>query len=156
TESGIFVYNIKTGGVLNLHKMYNDPYSISDNAVYTFCKDKEGGIWVGTYFGGINYYPRPYTPFKKYFPRTGENSLGGNVVREIHEDQYHNLWIGTEDAGLNKFNPVSQTFTHYQPDGSATGLSYANIHGLLPKGNELWVGTFEHGLDVLDVRTGKV
>jgi len=155
TESGIFIYSV-SGGVVNLHKMYNDPYSISDNAVYTFCKDKEGGIWVGTYFGGINYYPRQYTPFRKYFPRTGENSLGGNVVREIHEDQYHNLWIGTEDAGLNKFNVATQTFTHFQPDGTPTGLSYANIHGLLPRGNELWVGTFEHGLDVLDVRTGKV
>ncbi|WP_431213957.1 ligand-binding sensor domain-containing protein [Puia sp. P3] len=154
TESGIFIYNGTS--VVNLHKMYNDPYSISDNAVYTFCKDREGGIWVGTYFGGINYYPRQYTPFKKYFPRTGENSLGGNVVREIREDQYHNLWIGTEDAGLNKFNTATQTFTHYQPDGTATGLTYANIHGLLPRGNELWVGTFEHGLDVLDVRTGKV
>jgi len=154
TESGIFIYNGTS--VVNLHKMYNDPYSISDNAVYTFCRDQEGGVWVGTYFGGINYYPRQYTPFKKYFPRTGENSLGGNVVREIHEDQYHNLWIGTEDAGLNKLNTATQTFTHYQPDGTATGLTYANIHGLLPRGNELWVGTFEHGLDVLDVRTGKV
>jgi len=155
TESGIFIYNA-SGGVVNLHKLYNDPYSISDNAVYTFTKDREGGIWVGTYFGGINYYPRQYTPFRKYFPRTGENSLGGNVVREIHEDQYHNLWIGTEDAGLNRFNTATQSFTHFQPDGTTTGLSYANIHGLLPRGNELWVGTFEHGLDVLDVRTGKV
>jgi len=154
SESGIFIYNGVS--VVNLHKMYNDPYSISDNAVYTFSRDREGGIWVGTYFGGINYYPRQYTPFRKYFPRMGENSLGGNVVREIHEDQYHNLWIGTEDAGLNKFNTSSQTFTHFQPDGTSTGLSYANIHGLLPRGNELWVGTFEHGLDVMDIRTGKV
>jgi len=104
TESGIFIYNLETGKFSNLQKKYNDSYSISDNAIYTFCKDKEGGIWAGTYFGGINYYPNPYTPFKKYFPKIGENSISGNVVREICEDNDGNIWIGTEDAGLNKLD----------------------------------------------------
>ncbi len=67
TESGIFIYNMKTGALINLQKKYNDPYSISDNAVYTFCKDKEGGIWAGTYFGGVNYYPKQYNLFKSGF-----------------------------------------------------------------------------------------
>ena len=66
TESGIFIYHMKSGHVINLHKDYNNPYSISDNAVYTFCKDKEGGIWAGTYFGGINYYPKQSLTFQKY------------------------------------------------------------------------------------------
>jgi ligand-binding sensor domain-containing protein/signal transduction histidine kinase len=155
TETGIFIYNTLTGKAKNLRKMYNDPYSISDNAVYTFCRDREGGIWAGTYFGGVNYYPTQYTPFRKYFPKTGENSLSGNVVREIHADRYNNLWIGTEDAGLNKLDPATQTFTHFLP-GAAGSISYTNIHGLLLDGDELWIGTFEHGLDVLNIRTGKV
>jgi len=156
TESGIFIYNMTSGKAINLHKMYNDPYSISDNAVYTFCRDKEGGIWAGTYFGGVNYYPKQYTPFKKYFPKVGENSLSGNVVREIHEDKYNNLWIGTEDAGLNKLNTSTQTFTHFQPGPSAASISYTNIHGLLLNDDELWIGTFEHGLDILNIKSGKV
>lgn len=155
TETGIFIYNTLTGKAQNLRKMYNDPYSISDNAVYTFCRDKEGGIWAGTYFGGINYHPQQYTPFRKYFPKTGENSLSGNVVREIHADKYNNLWIGTEDAGLNKLDPVTGIFTHFQPGGRGS-ISYTNIHGLLLDEDDLWIGTFEHGLDVLNIRTGKV
>lgn len=156
TETGIFIYNTLSGKAQNLRKMYNDPYSISDNAVYTFCRDREGGIWAGTYFGGVNYYPRQYTPFRKYFPKTGENSLSGNVVREIHADRYNKLWIGTEDAGLNKLDPTTQRFTHFQPGGTSSSISYTNIHGLLVDGDELWIGTFEHGLDVLNIRTGKV
>ncbi|MEO6327831.1 MAG: triple tyrosine motif-containing protein, partial [Ginsengibacter sp.] len=35
-------------------------------------------------------------------------------------------------------------------------ISYTNIHGLLITGNELWIGTFEHGLDVMNIKTGKV
>ena len=156
TESGIFIYNTTTGKSINLRKKYNDPFSISDNAVYSFCKDKEGGIWVGTYFGGINYHPQQYTPFQKLFPKTGENSLSGNVVREVQEDAKGNLWIGTEDAGLNKWNKATGQFTHFAPVGTKGSLSYSNIHGLLVKGNELWIGTFEHGLDVMNIQTGKV
>lgn len=156
TESGIFIYNMITGKAINLHKDYSNPYSISDNAVYTFCKDKEGGIWAGTYFGGINYYPKQPLAFTKYFPEKGKNSLSGNVVREVHQDQYGNLWIGTEDAGLNKLDTATGQFTSFQPTGTKDGIAYTNIHGILASGNELWIGTFEHGLDVMNIKTGKV
>ncbi len=156
TESGIFIYNLRTKQLTNLSKKYNDPYSISDNAVYTFCKDKEGGIWVGTYFGGINYYPRQYNSFRKLFPKSGENSLSGYVVREIHQDHEGHLWIGTEDAGLNKLDTATGIFTHFMPSGGSGSISYTNIHGLLVNGNELWIGTFEHGLDVMNTKTGRI
>lgn len=156
TESGIFIYNMKTGSVQNLRKKYNDPYSISDNAVYTFCKDREGGVWAGTYFGGINYYPNQFNSFTKIFPKSGENSLSGYVTREIHQDNKGHLWIGTEDAGLNKLDTVTGLFTHFQPTGLKGSLTYTNIHGLLANGNELWIGTFEHGLDIMDLKTEKV
>ena len=156
TESGLYIYNTQKSQLVNLRKNYNDPYSLSDNAIYTFCKDKEGGIWAGTYFGGINYYPKQYTTFKKYFPKNGMNSLSGNVVREIKPDAKGNLWIGTEDAGLNKLSYTTGLFTNFQPTGLKGSISYTNIHGILVTGNELWIGTFEHGLDVFDIRTNRV
>ena len=156
TEFGIFIYNKKIKQITNLQKKYNDPYSISDNAVYCFCKDMEGGIWAGTYFGGVNYYPKNYTAFKKYFPVTGSNSLSGNVVREIHPDHSGNLWIGTEDAGLNKLDTTTGIFKHFMPTGAGGSIAYTNIHGMLVNENELWIGSFEHGLDVMNLATEKV
>ncbi|MBO9203849.1 MULTISPECIES: ligand-binding sensor domain-containing protein [Niastella] len=146
TEYGVYILNWQTGESINLSKKYNDPYAISDNAVYAFCKDREGGIWVGTYFGGVNYYPPKTTPFKRYFPRIGENSLSGNVVREIKGDKLGNLWIGTEDAGLNYLDKKTGLYKHPK-------TSYPNIHGLLVTDSEIWIGTFEHGLDVMDANT---
>jgi ligand-binding sensor domain-containing protein/signal transduction histidine kinase len=156
TESGIYTFNIKTGSIERLQKQYNDPYSLTDNAVYTFCKDREGGIWAGTYFGGVNYYARQYTYFEKFFPKVGENSLGGNAVREICPDSNGNIWIGTEDAGLNRYNTANGRFSNYKPLGKPWDISTSNIHGLLNNGNELLIGTFEHGLDVMDIKTAKV
>ena len=156
TEAGIYIYDLEHGIIANLKKSYNNPYSISDNAIYTLHKDREGGIWAGTYFGGVNYYPKQYTPFEKFYPKIGENSISGNAVREICQDQWGNIWIGTEDAGLNKFNPKTGIFTNFKPAGQDRGLSHYNIHGLLANGNELWIGTFHQGLDVMDIQTGKI
>ncbi len=155
TESGIFVYNEKNNSIINLKKNYHNPYSLSDNAVYTLCKDKEGGLWAGTYFGGVNYYAQHQLLFQKYFPDYSKTSISGNAVREIVKDKYGNLWVGTEDAGLNKIDRKG-VITHFMPTGSKTSLSYYNIHALLAVDDKIWVGTFEHGLDVLDIKTGKV
>lgn len=156
TESGVFIYNINTGKYINLRKDYNDPFSISNNSVYALTKDKEGGVWVGTFFGGLNYFPKQYNLFAKYFPKYGDNSLRGNIVREICQDKYGNFWIGTEDAGLNKLDPKTGSFQHFEPTGSAGGISYHNIHGLKVIDNNLWIGTYEHGLDIMNINNNKV
>lgn len=156
TESGIFIYNFRTNKHSNLRHKFNDPYSISDNAAYTLAKDREGGIWVGTYFGGINYYPKPYNAFEKFFPQEGKGNLSGYAIREICGGAGDYLWIGTEDGGLNKFNQKNGTFEHFKPTGNPNSISHTNIHGLLAVDNELWIGTFERGLDVMDIRTGRI
>jgi signal transduction histidine kinase/ligand-binding sensor domain-containing protein/DNA-binding response OmpR family regulator len=156
TESGVYVYNTKERTYKNFKKNYGNPYSLSDNAVYSLVCDKEGGVWAGTYFGGANYYPKPYTPIERYFPRVGENSISGNAVREIKKDNYGNLWIGTEDAGLNKLDLKTGKFENFSAGAAKGGLAHYNIHGLLTRGTELWIGTFEHGLDVMDIRSGRI
>lgn len=156
SESGVFIYNIKTKKYTNLKKDFNDPFSISDNAAYSITIDKENGVWIGTYFGGINYHQKQYTQFKKYFPKNNQNSINGSAVREIHKDENGDFWIGTEDAGLNKFNPKTQVFTSYKPGTGIGSVSYYNIHALITRKDKIWIGTFEHGLDVLDSKSGKV
>ncbi len=156
SESGIYIYDLKSKVYENFKKNYNNPYSLSDNAIYSLVEDNEGGVWIGTYFGGVNYFQKQFTPFKRYFPRVGENSISGNAVREIEKDNYGNLWIGTEDAGLNKLNIETGKFENYPSVRNNGSISHYNIHGLLARGNELWIGTFEHGLDILNIETGKM
>nr|WP_222942471.1 hybrid sensor histidine kinase/response regulator transcription factor [Arenibacter arenosicollis] len=151
TESGIHLYNFREKKYTNLVKNYSNPYALSDNAVYALTVDDEGSVWAGTYFGGVNYYPNQYNYFKKYFPSPSENSISGNAVREIHPDKSGNLWIGTEDAGLNKFNLATGKFTTFTSKDKGGILSHYNIHGVLPINDNVWIGTFDHGLDVLDV-----
>lgn len=151
SESGIYIYNLRTDKYVHLRSSMYDPYSLSDNAIYSLCKDREGGVWIGSYFGGVNYYPHTYTSFERYYPKGGENSLHGKRIREFCQDNYGKLWVGTEDGGLNRFDPATKEFSFFVPS-----LGFTNVHGLCSVGDELWVGTFSKGLKVIDTRTGVI
>ena len=151
TESGIYIYNLRTAQFIHLRASLYDSYSLSDNAIYALYKDREEGLWIGSYFGGVDYYPRQYTYFAKYYPKNIANSLHGKRVREFCRADDGTLWIGTEDGGLNHFNPKTKEFHFFEPSAGFT-----NIHGLCMDGSHLWVGTFSKGVRVIDTRTGVV
>lgn len=156
TENGLYILDLKSGDVQIIQKNYANPYSINDNVITDFCRDKEGNTWVGSFFGGVNFYSKQLNRFQKYFPLPDVNSLSGSLVHEIVADKYNNLWVGTEDAGLNKIDRKTGFIKHFMPGKGSGNISYQNIHGLLADNNELWIGTYEHGLDVLDLKTEKV
>jgi signal transduction histidine kinase/ligand-binding sensor domain-containing protein len=156
TETGIFVCDLARNTITNLKRSYDLPYSLSDNSVYGLCKDREGGIWAGTYYGGVNYLPKEYTPFDRFMPGNGPEHLSGNVVREICQDRYGNIWVGTEDNGLNKIEHGTGKIVHYLPGGKPGDICYSDIEGILPVARELWISTYVHGLDIMDIPTGKV
>lgn len=156
TESGIYIYDLHKQTIENLRKHSGDPYSLADNAVYSLCKDNQGGMWVGTFFGGLNYYSPENSRFEKYYPQPGANSISGDAVREICKDSEGNLWIGTEDAGINKFDLQTKKFTNYTTTEKETSISYPNIHGMLALDDQLFIGPFLQGLEIMNMRTGLI
>ena len=157
SETGLYTFNTRTGEGTRVQKEPENPYSITDNVIFSISRDSEGGTWIGTFYGGVNYCSDQYNRFQKYFQHSGlGNGFKGNVVHEITADTRHNLWVGTEDAGLNKIEDRTGIVKHFAADNQPGSISYNKIHGLLATKDELWIGTFEHGLDVMDLRTEKV
>lgn len=153
TEDGIFVYDLAKKAIVdNIVNIVGDSYSLSNNAVYSIFQDSQKGIWVGTYFGGINYIPKHDTLFEKYYQSSEAGSIVGQRVREMVEDPLGNLWIATEDNGLNYFNTKTRKFKHYSMNTSDIRLSYNNIQCLDLYGNSLWIGYYHKGIDRIDLR----
>jgi ligand-binding sensor domain-containing protein/signal transduction histidine kinase len=148
TESGLYILNSRTNNIQHISKVPHDQYSLTDNAIYSICKDKEGGIWVGTFFGGINYYAHHAIAFEKFFPTSASTSIEGNVVREMVQDKYGKIWVGSEDKGIAAFDPEKRTFVNYNHPG--------NIHGILADNDHLYIGTFKDGLYVLDLKINRI
>lgn len=151
SESGIYIYNLKTQKCEHLQSRVYDPYSLSDNAIYSLYKDREGGLWIGSFFGGINYLPQRKANFDKYYYSHADKGLKGRRVREICKGNDGLLWVGTEDAGLYTFNPKTEEFSFFPPS-----KGFSNVHGLCMDGDNLWVSTFSNGVQVINTRTWKI
>ena len=132
-----------------------DPFSISNNAIRTIIKDREGGIWIGTFYGGVNYLPQENKSFEKFYPTGLPGALNGNVVREIRADSYGNIWIGTEDAGLMKFDNQTGLFSSFTDGSNHVKIDSRNIQGLLVDDDDLWIGTYDNGIYILNIPAQK-
>ncbi len=84
SEMGLYIYNVATRSVQ--HFMYNpaDPFSLSDNPLYCLFQDRDGGMWAGSYFGGINYLPNTNPLFERFVP---QGNMHGRRVREMVPDR---------------------------------------------------------------------
>lgn len=157
TEKGLTLLNLNTDSTSSYSNESDDPYSISDNAVYSIFPDRSGTVWVGTFFGGVNYFSTRTALFEWYYPNGTTHSLRGRAVSSFLEDAPGKYWVGTEDGGLHYFDAVKQQFYLYPFKPGQQALTYHNIHALLKdQKGEIWIGIFAGGLNVLDPKTGKV
>lgn len=151
TESGLYIYNKKTGSHKHFSNSPYDHYSLSDNAIHSIIKDMDGGVWIGTFFGGVNHMAQRIPDFRKYYYTGSPNALGGKRIGEICTDGAGGMWIGSEDAGLYHLDPDSGRFSLFGPS-----REFSNIQALLLDGDDLWVSTFAKGIRVIDTKTQEI
>lgn len=151
SDDGLVQYDIQNHIWHMLSEVNNPSRSTSERFVYGIAGDNEGGIWVTTFYGGVNYLPSTSFEerFHAYSARLG--GLRGNVVGRFFEDHQHRIWIATDDAGLDCFNPQTNSFVSY-PGKAAMGKY--NVHALFADENNLWVGTYGNGVIRMNMATG--
>jgi len=148
TQSGLFIIDELKKTVTRVHEELANPHSLSDNVVEKIYQDREGGIWIGTYFGGVNYLPNQGMSFEKYFPTLENGTISSKRISELKEDPIGNIWVGTEDAGLNILNPRTKKFTQIGTD-LGKPLFNKKILSIFLKDNNAWIGFFKNGLDIV-------
>lgn len=153
TDNGLYLFDQQSR---NFKRMDNpsDPRSLSDPSVNALMRDAEGGIWILTNLGGVNYVAKQTKCFDYYPPAYQGGVLGLNkVVGPFCEGASGNIWIGTR-SGLCFLDVATQQMKEY-PVGGSNDKRY-DIRSLLLEDNRLWVGTYAEGLKVIDLRTGGV
>lgn len=150
SERGVVIYNMENGQVSGIRQSRISDNMLSDNAVHSLFVDREGGVWVGTFFGGMHRISLTPRNFSVFLPENG--TTGVNVVREICADRYGRLWVGTEDGGLYLFNRDTNEFHVADVKWPAAGEPF-NVQALMLMGDELWVSSLTRGVYVIDTRT---
>lgn len=122
--------------------------------VYGIFEDKRGFIWFATKYGLNRYDGMDFTLFTN--DPDDPASLSNNFTWNLYQDTKDNLWVITYGGGLEKFDPVTETFIHYQYDPENPDSINSNYVWCIfedSRGN-LWVGTDE-GLNHFDPANGR-
>ncbi|PCH71332.1 MAG: hypothetical protein COC06_01470 [Bacteroidales bacterium] len=147
TNNGLLVFKIDDSNELTVrwshHDLYNNE-SLSGNYIRSLCCDREGLMWIGTRFNGVNLYNPYKQPFKRYMRRMSENStMYNNNVRTIIEDQDENIWIGYWNSGLDYLDTKTNIYKHFEEgDGNQDNIPSKVIRGMFQdKEGRMWLGT---------------
>ena len=155
SDEGMVLFDIISGRNEYYIPDRGDPGSISDKFVYPITRDHEGGLWVGTYYGGINYI----SPYNDLFYGNDcslfTGSKSGSIVSSICEGDNGDIWIGTDDNGLIRFRPSDGSHMQFMPTPGQNSISFHNVHALCFDGDDLWIGTYTGGINIYNTRTGR-
>ena len=113
SDEGLTVFNPITQESFLYNQYGEGNESLSDKFIYPMLKDREGGVWIGTYYNGVNYLP----PFCGQFPGySGTDNLPffeGQIISRFCEGKNGEVWIGSDDAGVSCFNPSIGKFIDF-------------------------------------------
>ncbi|MFA3783965.1 two-component regulator propeller domain-containing protein [Melioribacteraceae bacterium 4301-Me] len=170
---GLIRYDKKKNEILRFHKNDNNNRHITSNRIKSVVVDSYGNIWAGSLGGGlVRITPKENNSFHKVmnsydiaqfsFSPINKNSLSSNNITCLSLDNNGNLLIGTYGGGFNILNKSELNknkeeihFVNYtNKPNNLNSLSSNIVMAIIQDHlNYYWVGTFEGGLDRLDLKT---
>lgn len=146
SDDGLLSYNSKSGSWQRMLK----EQGVNVRFAYAVTSDHEGGLWIGTFYGGVIYL----SPVGRRFDTLSDKGgSAGNIIARFCEDHKGRIWIASDDGGLTCYAPHLQQFNGY-PHSDV--LSKLNVHALALRDDNLWIGTYSAGLYVLNLTTGSL
>lgn len=112
-NSGVNVYDKKTGKFHRIFNKPNDPSSLSGNAIRSIEEMPDGRMLVSSLDAGFNIIRLKNDFFEKNSaPEITRLTLPNNTqVYGIGIDPQSNIWIGGMDKSVYRFNPLNNGFT---------------------------------------------
>ena len=140
--------------------------SISDDKIISLYLDNNKNLWIGTYFGGVNFLSASlknsdsHNIFFKNFrlEESTSNCLCNNTVMAITQTSDNYYWFGTLGGGLDRFDFSSDSFRHFVNDPNDDNSLVDNdvISLYQDRSGILWIGTHVgEGISRLEMNTAK-
>jgi signal transduction histidine kinase/ligand-binding sensor domain-containing protein/DNA-binding response OmpR family regulator len=131
-----------------------------ENEVRAIYNDKKNRLWIASKAGKLKVYQNNQE-VKNLFINLKTEDIG--LIYTVVGDSKGNIWLGTKGKGLYKATPVNVQNSQYslqqfQTDKSnPKSISSDLIYSVLEdKKGCIWVGTFEHGINLLEENNGKL
>ena len=148
TQNGVYVIDEKQNSVQHIPADAGGKYGLGDAIVDKIYRDREGGTWICTQFGGASYLPVRSLDFSVYLPGA-PGTVCGRRISELAEGKDGTVWISTQDGGVCYWNPKAQTFVKVpeSPDRQ-------NVLSLFASDDLVGAGYFKGGIDLIITEAG--
>lgn len=154
TNQGLATWQLNQDKIVWIREDYNRMDALNDHSLQKLYADREGGLWIASFYGGVNYISPTAGNFQSH--QRINTHLGGHVVSGIAEDNKGNLWIGVEDGGLCCWNRrMDKVYNLSSGEDFLFHYATKNVQTVYCKDSYLYVGTFGLGMDIIDLRTGE-
>lgn len=153
SDDGLTIFNPVTQESFLYDNYGDNEKSLSDKFIYPILKDREGGVWIGTYYNGINYLPPYCGQFNGYSESSDIPYFNSRIISRFCEGENGNIWIASDDSGLSCFNPSTMQFLDFN---GREKLNKHNLHALCMIDKDLWIGTYGDGIQILNIQTGVI
>lgn len=154
-NDGLARLDLDTETMFTYRHVPDDPGSIATNDITHLSHAADGGIWVTTYWRGLEHFD----PQTRTFTHAGTATIAGlpdNQLWCAADAGEDIVMVGHVRSGLSVIDTQSRTarnFRHSDSDkGSISGDEVNCIYR--DKNGLVWVGT-NHGLDLFDMTTGR-
>lgn len=156
TEEGLNIFNPHTGKAQRITGNDRNRYSLRGRVVRSLYIDRKGIYWVGTFQGGVNKYDKNLGFFNLVqYNRFDPRGLSSPKITSFVQGKNDDVYIGTDGGGLNLFHRKTGLCDHIHITGVNKNNELA-ILALERLGDNIWIGTFQHGVYVLNIRTNAV
>lgn len=156
TFNGLYKYDVHKDSFKS-YTRENKQGSISNSSVYSVFIDKDNKLWVGTYYGGVNYTDLSQENFMYVTASDNKNSLSHPVVGNMTEGNDGNIWICTEGGGLNLYDINNKTIKQFKSKKYPFYEPHTNLKSIIyDKENDyLYIGTLFKSLFKFDIAKKK-
>ncbi|EAQ49275.1 hybrid sensor histidine kinase/response regulator transcription factor [Leeuwenhoekiella blandensis] len=125
---------------------------LSNNYIQDISFNQQGEVVLAT-DGGLNIYNQKQEQFDLLNNYNSYLTLSTNSYQNLQDGTYA---IGAYNQGVLIFKDKEQKFYFGQGDQNTNGLSSVKISCLIKQDNKLWVGSFDGGLDKIDLKSHKI
>ncbi len=144
TYEGVYYFDCISGKKHHYRHNPLDRFSLGDNIIYSVYCDDDGGLWIGTLFGGVSYHLKETPDFEKVqIQDISAQMISSDCIRGLAVDNSNRLWIGTENRGLIVLNLNNGS---YRTVGD-TDNTVLNVYA---HGDMVYAGLFDKGLLIID------
>jgi PAS domain S-box-containing protein len=138
----------------------NNPQTLTNNKVLAVETDKNGGLWVGMWQGGINYFQIKGSELilKKKFRYVDENDPRSNSIFRIVRNNAGEIWVGNFETGAYLFDPKTEEFKlmfSLKDTTRELKTNSAILDILTDSQGDVWFATLGKGLIRFNRKTGK-